>query len=282
MKVLVIGAQGMLGSDLVTALNDKFETAGKDIDDFDITDKAGSRDAIIDIDPAVVINTAAFTDVDGCESDEKQAFLVNAQGVKNIAEICREMRIKLIHISTDYIFDGKKGEPYLEGDQPGPLSVYGRSKLMGEEYVKTILSDFLIIRTQWLYGKRGKNFVKTVLKLAKKQKELTMVNDQVGSPTFTMDLSGAIIALLESFSEGIFHVSNEGYCTWYQFAGEILKLTGFDNVNLVPISSEKFARPAVRPHFSKFNCKKFKEVTGKTMRPWSEALANYLKYEIDC
>jgi dTDP-4-dehydrorhamnose reductase len=276
MKILVIGARGMLGSDLLIALKKKFEVIGKDIDDFDITDKKEAQKAIVSINSPVIINLAAYTDVDGCESNENLAFSVNAEGIKNIAESCREIGAKLIHISTDYVFDGKKKEPYAEDDQTNPLNVYGRSKLKGEEYIKEILADFLIIRTQWLYGQGGKNFVDTVSKLAKEKGELRVVDDQIGSPTFTRDLSEAVVFLLESFGKGTYHVANQGYCSWCQFAAEILKLSKIGNVKLVPVSSKEFIRPAPRPLFTRFNCRKFERLTGSTMRLWSEALADYL------
>jgi len=277
MKILIIGAQGMLGSDLLTTLRKKYDAVGKDIDDFDITNIKGSKKEIIKINPSIVINLAAYTDVDGCESNEKLAFSVNAEGAKNIAEICREIKAKLIHVSTDYVFDGRKEKPYLENDQPNPLNIYGKSKLKGEEYIQDILTDFLIIRTQWLYGEKGKNFVDTILGLAKEKRELNVVDDQIGSPTFTRDLSEVIDVMLDSSGNGIYHASNGGYCSWYQFSQEILKISAIENVKLNPVGSDEFVRPALRPFFSRFSCKKLEKLIGKVMRPWPEALAEYLK-----
>jgi dTDP-4-dehydrorhamnose reductase len=183
---------------------------------------------------------------------------------------------KVVYLSTDYIFDGKKGQPYLEGDSPCPLNAYGRSKLKGEQYVRELSKDSLIIRTQWLYGRYGKNFVDSVLRQAKEKKILRIVNDQIGSPTHTVDLSQAISSLIQCDAEGIFHAANSEYCSWYTFGQSILELSGLKDVEVIPISSEGLGRPATRPLYSAFNCQKLREKTGVTLRPWIEALKEYL------
>jgi dTDP-4-dehydrorhamnose reductase len=185
-------------------------------------------------------------------------------------------RAKVVYLSTDYIFDGNKKEPYLENDLPSPLNVYGHSKWKGEQYIQEWMKDALIIRTQWLYGSYGKNFVTSILQQATEKKVLSIVNDQVGSPTYTADLAKAISILIEVDGRGIFHVANSDLCTWYIFGQAILKLSGLDRVRVIPISSKEFGRPAVRPSYSVLNCQKLKKETGLTLRPWAEALKDYL------
>jgi dTDP-4-dehydrorhamnose reductase len=182
----------------------------------------------------------------------------------------------MVYLSTDYVFDGNKREPYLESDSPHPLSVYGRSKWKGEQYVQELVKDPLIVRTQWLFGRYGKNFVTSILQQAGEKRVLSIVNDQIGSPTYTVDLAKAISALIQFDASGIFHVANSDLCTWYTFGQAILKLSGMDKVRVVPISSKELGRPAIRPSYSVLNCQKLKKKTGLTLRPWSEALKDYL------
>ena len=223
-----------------------------------------------------MINLAAYTDVDGCELNEEKAFAVNAEGTKHVALAASRCRAKMVYLSTDYVFDGNKREPYLESDSPHPLNVYGRSKWKGEQYVQELVKDALIIRTQWLYGRYGKNFVTSILRQAREKKVLSIVNDQIGSPTYTVDLAKAISALIQFDARGIFHVANSDLCTWYTFGQAILKLSGMDKVKVIPISSKELGRPAIRPSYSVLNCQKLKKETGLTLRPWSEALKDYL------
>jgi dTDP-4-dehydrorhamnose reductase len=182
----------------------------------------------------------------------------------------------VVYLSTDYIFDGEKKEPYLESDPPNPLNVYGRSKWKGEQYAQRLVEDALIIRTQWLYGEHGKNFVSSILNQARDKRVLSIVNDQIGSPTYTVDLSEAISILLRGNARGVFHVSNSNFCSWYTFGQTILKLIGMDRVKVVPITTKELIRPASRPLYTALNCQKLKQVTGMTMRPWSEALKDFL------
>jgi dTDP-4-dehydrorhamnose reductase len=182
----------------------------------------------------------------------------------------------MVYLSTDYIFDGEKGEPYLESDSPHPLNVYGHSKLKGEQYVQEWVKDSLIIRTQWLYGSFGKNFVASILQQAKEKHTLSIVNDQTGSPTYAADLARAISELIQFNARGTFHVANSDFCTWYAFGQAILKLSGVNRVKVLPISSKELNRPATRPSYSVLNCQKLKRETGWAMRPWSEALKDYL------
>ena len=277
MKVLVFGARGMLGKDLVPALTGKHQVVARDIEDLDITDQTRVLKEIETLHPQVVVNAAAYTDVDGCEARQELALAVNAEGAKNIALGCAAHGAHMIHLSTDYVFNGSSPDPYREEDLPNPLNVYGRSKLQGEHYVQDILRNHLIIRTQWLYGRHGKNFVDTIIKLAKQQKELRIVNDQKGSPTSTKDLSRAIEKLLETKVKGILHVTNAGSCTWYEFALEILEKSSCaeHGVQVIPITSAELARTAKRPANSVFDCRRLENITGRKMRTWQEALQNY-------
>ena len=275
----MIGSKGMLGKDLMGVLPSSFpddEVIGWDIEDIDIQKEEDTATQIEKLQPHIVIHVAAYTDVDGCELDEEKAFAVNAEGTKHITLAASRCRAKVVYLSTDYIFDGNKREPYLENDLPSPLNVYGRSKLKGEQYIQEWMKDALIIRTQWLYGSYGKNFVTSILQQATEKKVLSIVNDQVGSPTYTADLAKAISILIGVGARGIFHVANSDLCTWYIFGQAILKLSGLDRVRVIPISSKEFGRPAVRPSYSVLDCQKLKKETGLTLRPWTEALKNYL------
>ena len=279
-KILVIGAKGMLGRDLVEVLRSSFprdEVLGWDLDEIDIREERRTVTKIEALQPGIVINVAAYTDVDGCESNEEKAFAINAEGMRHVALGALRCRAKVVYLSTDYVFDGKKRDPYLEDDSPHPLSVYGRSKWKGEQYLQELVEDALIVRTQWLYGKYGKNFVTSILRLAREKEVLSIVDDQVGSPTYTIDLSRAISALIRRDARGVFHAANSGLCTWCTFGQEILKLSGVEGVKVVPITSEELGRPAPRPSYSVLSTEKLKQETGMTLRPWSEALREYLQ-----
>ena len=283
-RILVIGAKGMLGRDLIKVLYPTFhadkrsnwEILDWDVDEIDIQEEKRTVSKIESFGPEIIINVAAYTDVDGCELNEEKAFAVNAEGMKHVALGALRCGAKVVYLSTDYIFDGNKREPYLENDPSNPLNVYGRSKWKGEQYVQELLQDALIVRTEWLYGRYGNNFVTSILRQAREKKVLTIVNDQIGSPTYTVDLSEAISVLLQCDARGVFHVANSDLCTWYTFGQAILKLSGMERVKVIPISSKELGRPAIRPAYSVFNCQKLKQVTGMTLRPWSEALRDFL------
>lgn len=276
MKILILGHKGMLGSDLLLRLFAFHDVTGKDIEDFDIASQGACEEVIAETEPDIVINAAAYTNVDGCESDSNACFSVNAEGVKNIALACRQKRIKIVHFSTDYVFDGTRKTPYQEDDKCTPLNVYGKSKLAGEQYLKQFSDNFLLIRSAWLYGKNGKNFVKTIIEKARTEKLLKIVDDQVGSPTFTWDLAAAVQLLIEGQHTGIFHITNRGNCSWYEFAVKILKSACIPDVTVKPIKSDELERPARRPHYSVLTCRKFSETTGKVMRYWQVALDDYI------
>jgi len=280
-KVLVTGAKGMLGLDLTDALSRRYEVYGRDIDDFDITREKETMDAIIEIRPDIIIHAAAYTDVDGSESHRELAHSVNGGGTKNVAAACRELGSKMVYISTDYIFDGTKSGAYSEEDPPCPINAYGGSKLEGEQWVRKLVDQFVIVRTAWLFGRGGNNFVKTILKLAREKGALSVVEDQVGSPTYAMDLSRAIYVLTEKGCQGIYHITNGGTCSWYEYAQEILAMSGLGNISVHPISSDQLSRVAKRPHNSVLGREKFERETGYRMRLWREALGDYLKREAE-
>ena len=277
MKILILGHRGMLGSDLLLRMMAAHDVTGKDVGDFDITVEDDCGCVIAECSPDVVINAAAYTNVDGCETDRERCFAVNAVGVKNIALACRGKGIRIVHFSTDYIFDGRKETPYVEEDEPAPLNVYGASKLEGERFLQAFSDRWLLIRTAWLYGKNGKNFVKTILEKADAVKTLDVVDDQIGAPTYSWDLAAAVQLLVEGGHEGLFHLTNRGRCSWHEFACKIMQYAGKNDVTVRPIPSADLARPAVRPAWSVLSSRKFSEATGKTMRFWQIALQDYLE-----
>lgn len=269
----------MLGSELLGRLSAGHEVAGKDIDDFDIASEEACRRVITEEEPDVVINAAAYTDVDGSEQARELCFAVNAVGVKNVALACRPAGIKIVHFSTDYVFDGLKEAPYREEDVCRPLNVYGEAKLAGEHYLQQYSEHYLLIRTAWLYGRQGENFVKTIMARAREVGRLEIVNDQKGSPTYAKDLAAAVERLLTGRHSGIFHVTNRGSCSWYEFTLKILVYAGIGDVEVIPISSSQLKRSAARPLNSTLNGSRFIEATGKTMRFWQLALQDYLARE---
>jgi dTDP-4-dehydrorhamnose reductase len=276
-RILVIGAKGMLGRDLVEILRPSFlEVIGWDLDEIDVRQEKETILKIEDLRPDIVINVAAYTDVDGCELENEKAFAVNAEGMRHVALGALRCGAKAVYLSTDYVFDGEKGEPYVESDPPHPLNVYGHSKLKGEQYLQEVMDDVLIVRTQWLYGRYGKNFVASVLRQAQEKGVLSIVDDQIGSPTYTVDLSKALSALIRQGARGIFHAVNSESCSWYAFGQAILKWSELEGVKVIPISSKELTRRAVRPLHSVLDCRKLREVTGMALRPWSEGLKDYL------
>ena len=271
--ILVVGSKGMLGQDLMRVFTG--DVRGLDIDDIDITSFESTRRVLLTLKPRIVVNAAACTDVDGCETDRELAMQVNGEGVAHLAMAALEIGAKLVQVSTDYLFDGTKKSPWLEDDPPNPLSVYGESKLAGELNAR-IVPDHLIVRTQWLYGHGGKNFVETMLRLGQEKKELTVVDDQTGSPTWTVDLGKAIKALIDTGCRGTYHAANAGFCTWNGFARAIFEESGMD-VTVQPMTTAELARPATRPLYSVLDCGKLVRDAGFQPEPWREALRAYLK-----
>jgi dTDP-4-dehydrorhamnose reductase len=201
-------------------------------------------------DPDMIIHCAALTNVDFCETNPEINYRVNALGTENVALAAQKVKASLVYISTDYVFDGEKGSPYIEYDLPRPLNHYGLAKLAGERIVQSLLDRYFIVRTSWLCNKEGKNFVNTILRLAKEKDEFRVVNDQIGTPTYAPDLAQCISKLIETDYYGIYHASNEGFCSWYDFAREILELAGFKKVRVIPITSEEYGGPTKRPKYS--------------------------------
>ncbi|WP_297980590.1 dTDP-4-dehydrorhamnose reductase [uncultured Methanobrevibacter sp.] len=274
MKILITGAYGMLGSDLREVLKEH-ELIAAGSNDLDITNEESCMDFILNKRPEIVINAAAYTAVDDCESNFDDAYAVNAIGPRNLAIACNTMDIPLVHVSTDYVFDGTKTTPLVENDKLGPKSAYGKTKLEGENFIQESTDKFFILRTAWLYGEHGGNFVQTMLNLAKDYDEITVVNDQKGSPTFSYDLANAISELLESDKYGIYHLTNDGECTWYEFSKEIFKIAGID-INVMPVTTDEFPRPAPRPSYSVLSNEKWKNAGFVPMRDYKEALKDYL------
>lgn len=271
--ILVVGANGMLGRDLMTVLPG--DARGVDVDEVDITSYDSVHRVVLTLKPRVIVNAAAYTDVDGCETEKERAMQVNAEGVANLAFAAKDVGALLVQVSTDYVFDGGKGSPYLEDDLPHPLSVYGEPKYAGELNAQ-LAPEHLIVRTQWLYGIHGKNFVETMLRLGAEKKEVSVVNDQIGTPTWTVDLSRAILALIEKGCRGIFHGVNAGSCSWNEFARAIFAEAGMA-VEVKPISTAQLGRPAPRPLFSVLDTAKMTQETGLELQEWREALNHYLK-----
>jgi len=293
MRILVTGATGMLGSEVCQELLPDNEVIGiylknREMGAFpfkmiliDITDSSGISNVICQLSPEVVIHTAAYTDVDGCELDPDKAFLVNTQGTRNVALACKKCDAVMIYISTDYVFDGQANVPYTEDDVPHPINVYGQSKCEGEKEVTNILEKWFIVRTAWLFGIGGRNFVSTVLQLARQSQELKVVKDQFGSPSYCVDVAKQIRKMvvadaeLESqnvISYGIYHVTNKGGCSRYEFAKEILKYH-HNSVNIIPVVSGEFPRPAMRPRYTVLSSKRLVE---DSMHEWQYALREYL------
>jgi len=279
-RILVTGARGMLGIDLAEVLREKppvHDLVLWDVEEADITNADAFRAALLGIPepPEVVVNCAAYTAVDRAETERELAAAVNADGAGNVARAAREVGARVVYISTDYIFSGKKKAPWREDDPPNPVSVYGKTKLEGEKQTLEACPDALIVRIQWLYGPRGKNFLETMLRLAGERDELRVVDDQYGSPTYTVDLARALKVLIEGKHRGVYHVANSGETTWYGFAREIMARVGRD-IPVVPIPTEEYPTPARRPENSVLDMTKFQNDTGMTMPPWQEGLLAYL------
>ncbi|MGG3162564.1 dTDP-4-dehydrorhamnose reductase [Geobacillus stearothermophilus] len=277
MKVVVTGAKGQLGTDLVNLLvNRGYEVYGYGREELDITNFDQVKQVISEVNPDVVIHAAAYTKVDLAESEPDQAFLINAYGTRNVTVASEAVGAKLVYISTDYVFDGTANTPYNEFAPTNPLSVYGKSKLAGEQFVRDLHSKFFIVRTSWVYGKHGNNFVKTMLKLAQERDELMVVHDQVGCPTYTVDLANCILELVQTERYGIYHVSNSGYCSWYEFAKAIFEEAGIE-VKVNPCTTKDFPRPAPRPAYSVFEHMALRLNGFKEMPHWRASLKNFVK-----
>ncbi len=278
MKVLVTGAKGMLGREVVRAFSRRYNTVGLSHGDLEITDLTGVLTLFREERPDIVVHTAAYTDVDGCEGAPERAYRINGLGTRNVAIGCAETGAIMVYISTDYVFDGRKGRPYTELDRPSPVNTYGLSKLMGEEFIKDLLWRYYIVRTSWLFGRGGRNFVEAILTRGREGRALEVVDDQMGIPTYTADLAGKLVEVVERGGFGTYHITNTGQCSWYDFACKILELSKIDNVSLKAIKSWELARPARRPSFSVLDNLLLRLEGLSPLRDWEEALREYLSY----
>jgi dTDP-4-dehydrorhamnose reductase len=279
-RTLVIGNRGQLGSDVVDVLerNHSLAILGIDYPDVDITDPESVELVFGGFDPDFVVNCAAYTAVDDAETDEERAMAVNGLGPKLIAEECRKAGAWLVHVSTDYVFDGTATTPYAEDAAPNPAGAYGRTKLAGERAVQELLPDsHYLVRTAWLYGRNGNNFVKTMLRLEKERDTVSVVTDQLGQPTYSRDLAEQIVLLMERHpAPGTYHGTNAGQATWFEFTREIFRLSGADPDRVLPTTSAAFVRPAPRPAYSVLGHDRWAEQGLPEMRPWQEALESAL------
>lgn len=273
MRIAITGAKGQLGTSLEKALTGE-EVLLMDLPDHDIT-RVDVIPLIAKFAPHIVIHAAAMTDVDGCELDPDAAFRVNALGTQNVALACQRCGAAMVYISTDYVFDGAKGEVYWEFDEPNPISVYGQSKLAGERTVQALMQRFYIVRTAWLYARGGNNFVTKILHLAQERDELAVVTAEVGSPTYAPDLAAAIVQLIEHPLYGVYHLANEGSCSRYEFARKVLDYAGLADYPLRPI--ESYPRPAQPPAYAPLRNFAAATQLGIVLRPWEEALWAYFE-----
>lgn len=277
MKVLVTGVKGQLGYDVMAELAKRnIEAIGVDIDEMDITDKISVEKVIGEAAPDVVVHCAAYTAVDAAEDNEALCRRVNADGTRNIAEVCKKLDCKMVYISTDYVFDGQGTRPWEPDDERHPLNVYGQTKYEGELAVQENLSKYFIVRIAWVFGKNGKNFVKTMLKLAETHDKLTVVNDQFGSPTYTYDLARLLVDMIQTDKYGIYHATNEGTCTWYEFACEIFRQAGV-KIEVTPVPASEYPAKAKRPENSRLDKSKLTENGFERLPSWQDALGRYLK-----
>jgi dTDP-4-dehydrorhamnose reductase len=268
----------MLGQDLAAHLAARHEVLPLGRSDADITDSRAVARAIASRSPDVVIHAAAFTAVDDCEQKPELALQVNGGGTRNVALACGAIGARMLYISTDYVFDGQKDSPYVETDEPNPINVYGKSKLQGENHVR-VLQDSWIVRVSWLFGPLGKNFVRTILGRAREGQNLRVVDDQVGAPTYTVDASERVGQILERGAPGLYHVTNQGHCSWLEFAAEILAQAGLEGAPLSPISSLALGRPAARPKNSRLADTRLAASGMGPLPPWQDALRRYLLRE---
>ncbi len=288
MKILITGSKGQLGSQILRIINrkecelgkinssyDKALVRGIGKEEMDISNLKQVREYLINFKPDIVINPAAYTNVDGCEENQDLAFKVNSLGARNLAIVCEAVNAKLIHISTDYVFGGDGEASYREYDVPNPVSVYGKTKWLGEEYVKQFCNKYFIVRTSWVYGYNGKNFVKTIMNYAKEKGCLNVVNDQRGNPTNAEDLAYHILKIATTEEYGVYHCTGRGECTWYDFACEIIRLLEI-TCSVNPVSSDEFKQKAKRPIFSSLDNMMLRNTVGDEMRAWKEALKMYI------
>ena len=293
MKVLIIGCKGQLGTELVKILRNGYSELGTipalficaeicaaDVDQIDITDMEATRNYIAATMPDVILNCAAYTNVDDCETHRDDAFKVNALGPRNLALAAEAVNAKLLHVSTDYVFPSDGTTPYCEWDIPRPQSAYGATKLAGENFVKAFSSKWFIVRTAWLYGYSGKNFVKTILRVAQEKGTVSVVNDQRGNPTNAADLAHHILKIAATEEYGVYHCTGNGECSWLDFAAKIVEYAGID-AKVMPCTTVEYASPTKRPAYSSLEHMMLRCTVGDEMRSWQDALKSYFKNDSD-
>ena len=276
MCVLVTGVKGQLGYDVVNVLQSRgYKVIGVDREEMDLMNNQMIQKFIMDARPSAIIHCAAYTAVDKAEEEWEICYQVNAEATRIIAKCAKELDIKLIYISTDYVFDGTKHGEYVETDIPNPINVYGASKLKGEKYVQELLDKYYIVRISWVFGENGNNFIKTMQRLGKERNELNIIDDQIGSPTYTADLAPLLVDMMEIDKYGVYHATNEGFCSWYQFANEIFKQSNIQ-VKTNPILTNQYPTLAKRPINSKMSKAKLIENNFQLLPNWKQALDDYL------
>jgi dTDP-4-dehydrorhamnose reductase len=273
---MVTGAGGMLGTDLCTVLEPDNDVVARDVADFDIADHDATVEAIADAHPQAIVHAAAFTDVEACEDKRQEAFRSNALGSMNVAAGAREAGAYLVYMSTDYVFDGRKREPYVEFDEPRPLNFYGLTKLYGERYVRELTTRHLIVRTSWLFGPNGRNFIDTIVAKASAGDTLKVVNDQRACPTYTMDLARALAAAIAKGLEGVIHITNSGEATWFDLAAEALRLAGI-GTQIEPVATELYPVKAKRPAYSVLGSLVMESCGIAALPSWAEGVKDHLR-----
>ena len=278
MKVLVTGVKGQLGHDVMNELALRgIEVIGVDVEEMDITDRTACETVISQEKPDAVIHCAAYTAVDAAEDNLELCRKINAEGTRNIARVCKAMDIKMMYISTDYVFNGGGQRPWEPDDHREPLNVYGLTKYEGEIAVEQNIQKYFIVRIAWVFGVNGKNFIKTMLRLGKEKGAVSVVNDQIGSPTYTYDLARLLVDMIQTDKYGRYHATNEGLCSWYEFACEIFRQAGMDEVKVTPVDSDGFPAKAKRPSNSRMSKEKLTENGFERLPSWQNALERYLK-----
>ena len=278
MKVLVTGAKGQLGTDLMNELAKRgIEGIGVDVQEMDITDAEACRRVIKNSGADAVIHCAAYTAVDAAEDNVDLCRRINGEGTRNVAQACKEADVKLMYISTDYVFDGQGTRPWEPDDERHPLNVYGQTKYEGELAVEELSDKYFIVRIAWVFGVAGKNFIKTMLRLGKERGAVSVVDDQIGSPTYTYDLARLLVDMIQTDKYGRYHATNEGLCSWYEFACEIFRQAGMDEVKVTPVDSDGFPAKAKRPSNSRMSKEKLTENGFERLPSWQNALERYLK-----
>ena len=275
-NILVTGSTGQLGSDVVKELLKRgYSTLSPNRSELNLCSEDNIRNYILNSNCEAIVHCAAYTQVDKAEDEKDLCIKINATATKHIVKCAKILDIPMIYISTDYVFDGTKDGEYTENDETNPINIYGESKLAGEKYVQEILDKYYIVRTSWVFNINGKNFIETMLRLSKANNQLSIVNDQIGSPTYTKDLSRLLVDMLETSKYGLYHATNEGYCSWYEFANTIFKLANV-NIDIKAINSNEYASRAKRPMNSKLSKDKLIEYGFKPLPHWEDALKDYL------